>query len=234
MSEQAAGFFRDRPITGEERKLAAGLVYREPILGWLARTALYTLLALGVVYLAYMLKEPAPEPGPIWQAGGARPFVAPAVLVLIAVPGFCLLWRVREHRARSGLRRQIAEDAASGQVEAARIRPLDVAQLDFPGRRPPSFVFRIDPDRAVVVHLVNVSAPRERLPCEEFEYVRLRRTKHTLRVVAGGRRIKETKHLEGPNARLDAPDLECEPFRLDWDAFTKGAVVQGVHEGLYD
>jgi len=87
-------------------------------------------------------------------------------------------------------------------------------------------VFRIGESQAVAVYLVNVAVTEAPLPNTLFEYVRLGRTGHTLRLVPRGAKLTEVKHIDGAAAHFDAlGHAECEPFDLNWGLLTRGATV---------
>ncbi len=209
-------FFNTRPITDEERDIALRWVPSESIGCAIAVTAfamfMVGLVLYGVYHLTNAVSEQAGE-YVLWASG---------VITFVAVPAISAWLAVREHRHDKERRRQIQEELALGFVEVARVRPLDVVQLDFPPQQEPAMVFRIDETRAVALHLVDVE---EKMPNTDFEYVRLPRSKIQVRTVTHGTELHEVKHVEGEKAAVSLDQQECEPFPVEWDALTEGAVV---------
>ena len=226
MSEKTgpdAGLFRTRAMTPEEQQLVDELTKPTTPAEWFPLTFGYIAIALAFIAAVYFW-GPIPQPRP-GEADSARdPFLLAGGGVAVAIFVFSAARFARRRREEEALRRTIEQDVGEGLVEAARVRSLDVAQLDYPGRRQPTLVFRIGPRRAVAVYSVSVAGDGP-LPTNDFEYVRLRRTKHCIRVIPWGERIMRTKHLDGPLCRFDEKrPPECEPFELDWQIFTDNAV----------
>jgi hypothetical protein len=212
------GFHREiRPISPYERRILAELLAGEPLLSWLARTLVMMLLGCCALYFAYLLVQAAarprsPKTGPLYLGFG-----------LVALVTFALSARTRrKERAREAQRRRTL--GSEYLVDAARIEPSDVAQLDYPGGRHPTLVLLLGPTHAVALYLVDVHNTANRLPSTAIEYVCLHESRHTIRMAAVGVPFPEVRHLDGPATAFDERQVpECEPFALDWSAFLAGS-----------
>jgi hypothetical protein len=213
-----------RAASPEDIAIARGLARVEPLTSWLARVLLYLVIASALCYLGYAALD-TPEGPPTFQDERFRTMLGTVAAVWAVLLGVCLSWRLREYRQKAQQRRAIEADLADEPLHIARVRPLDVVQLDY-HRRLPTLVFRIGESQAVAVYLVNVAVADAPLPNTLFEYVRLGRTGHTLRLVPLGAKLTEVKHIDGAAAHFDAlGHAECEPFDLNWGLLTRGATV---------
>jgi hypothetical protein len=228
---EAAAVFERRAATVEEMELARGLAQVEPFASWAARVVVYLLIASGLCYLAYALMD-QPEGPPTLQDQRFHGMLLTLGIGCAVVLSVCVVWRAREYVQKGRLLHDIEADLSREPLNVARIRPLDVVQLDY-HRRLPTLVFRIDEAQAVAVYLVNVVAPDAALPNTEFEYVRFGATGHTLRIIPLGRKIAEVKHVDGAGTGFDDRGYgECEPFDVDWKLLTRGATVAPVAENI--
>jgi len=231
--ERHEGLFRDRPITPEEREIVHRLVSPEPVGPRLAYAVLYMVLAATFFYAVYVAGARR-HPGSVWDDPAFRTFAVLTIVAWALIAALSAVSFARRRRALARQQREVEADIAEGLVEAARIRPLDLVQLDGPRRRDPSFVFLIDEGTAVLLHLVDVHDEKAELPSTEFEYVRLRNTKHTIRIAACGERINEVKHADGSTLGLDAlSQAECEPFPVDWAVLVEDAVTAPVTDRVF-
>ncbi len=216
-------FFHTRPITDEERQVALRWISSESV-GCTIAVTVFAMFMVGLVlYGVYYLTNAFSE-----QAG-AYVLWASGAITFIVVPVASAWLAVREHRHDKKHRRQIEEELELGFVEVVQVKPLDVVQLDSPSQREPSMVFRIDDTRALALHLVDVE---EKMPNTDFEYIRLPRSKHHLRTIVHGDELHEVKHVEGEKVQVQLDQQECEPFLVDWDALTEGAVVMSPGDNL--
>ncbi len=224
MSEQPSSPFRERPIEPDEREAVERLTRPVTFWQWYPVTFGYLVVAVVCLTAVYMWRPKRPVlPGETDPA--LLPFVAAGAivaLIILAASTRRFLARRAEHRE---LHRRVQDELADGVVEEAHIEASDVAQLDYPGGRRPTLLFRIGESSAVPLHVLDVRSRNAVMPAPEFKYVRLPQSGECIGLRPLAPRLDAVKHVQGPETGLGGGEHpECEPIEVDWDDLTAGAV----------
>ena len=162
---------------------------------------------------------------------GLWPFLLVPLVFLIA-----LVYQIREqrHAVHSTLatKKDIREQLAKGIVEVARIRPLDVVEIEEANDEGPKVVYRLPENRAMIMRSGPTEPGDEDQPEHNEQYYRPNDDIELFRLPNDSLAFECTFHgkLMTPSMRLswkvDKTGREHdEVFDLDWDAFCAGKIT---------